>query len=251
MRTVRDIKDKEIIKRDAYLHVKSFDDAADLLGIEDRDKFYKLIRSYAYYPVEPDLKGYNPLIIMAFTCSRVTIDNCYKKWLTKVENGRKGGLAKAAKLAKSSESSKSKRTVAAVAGPTDTDYDYDYVNDYVNDSVKDLNKKKITKKKSPASPAFKLKDCITLYLPDGFNRDIWVDWCNYKASIKNLYQTERGAKAAITAIYNLSAKTGDAIETLVNHAIDNEWLGVHEIKQFNKNNNDDNQDTFEDDSQYK
>jgi len=241
--------------RDSFIFYKSYFQAGQVLDIEDRVKYYELIILYGFNP--DNLTGFDefpPMIKAMFPLIKPTMDKNYQLWL----NGCKGGRPKNSNSASQNNQTETKpkpnnnqtKTKAEPTPSNDVAVAVAVAVAVDDDFKKETNK---AKKATPAA-SFKLKDCLNLFLPNDFKHKIWYDWCTYKASIKDPYKTERGAKAAITAIYNLSNETGDSIEILINHAIDREWKGVHKINSFSNNNknddNEDNEDTFEDDSQY-
>lgn len=72
-------------------------------------------------------------------------------------------------------------------------------------------------------------------IPDGNAREVIVRWLDYKRSIGNTYRTAQGVRAMIKKLNDLSGGDVEVARAIVEQSIANNWKGLFELKQQNKN----------------
>lgn len=73
----------------SFLCYRSYIEAANLLPAEQRWSFLEAVAIYALDNVEPEFTDYG--MKLAFTLMKANIDSCNKRYISCVENGKKGG----------------------------------------------------------------------------------------------------------------------------------------------------------------
>jgi hypothetical protein len=76
------------------------------------------------------------------------------------------------------------------------------------------------------------KKNIYCEFPD-LNLEAWQKWLDYKRLIKNKYKTENGERTKIKALIELSGGDKRLQMKLVDQAINEEWKGIHGLREGN------------------
>lgn len=119
--------------RDSFIFYKSFHEAISELPSEYRLEIYEVICQYSLYGEIPEMSGITKAM---FILMKSNIDAAEKKYISAVENGRKGGKTKKENETKRNLSESNPSLSETVATPYLNDNDN--VNDNVNDN-EDVN----------------------------------------------------------------------------------------------------------------
>lgn len=65
------------------------------------------------------------------------------------------------------------------------------------------------------------------------NIEAWKKWLDYKSKIKDSYKTEKGERAKIKNLINISNGNKDYQDELIEYAMEEEWKGIYIPKEGN------------------
>ena len=124
-------------ERDNFLFYRSFYDATSDLGDDDRLKVYDCICEYAFKGKEPTGNG---LVKTVFLLIKPLLDESYKRYISKVKNGSKGGAPKG--------NANAKKTTEKQPKTTENNQDNN-INNNINNINNNINKNIFIGDKSP------------------------------------------------------------------------------------------------------
>jgi hypothetical protein len=204
------------MKRDGIIiYVQQYEAIKDL---SQSDKGLLLDAIFHYHITGEVMQELPPMVLMAFTFIRTSIDSNTRKYEAIVErnreNGKKGGRPRNPK--NPSEPKKPtglKKTQVNPKNPSepkkaDTDTD--------TDTVKD------TKTKTESIDDLFSNENILL-------KPIVSEWIAYKKEIKDPYKTVRGMKAFVKELQKLSNNDPKIAKEITERSMANNWKGIYEL----------------------
>lgn len=204
------------MKRDGIIiYVQQYEAIKDL---SQSDKGLLLDAIFHYHITGEVMQELPPMVLMAFTFIRTSIDSNTRKYEAIVkrnrENGKKGGRPRNPK--NPSEPKKPtglKKTQVNPKNPSepkkaDTDTD--------TDTVKD------TKTKTVSIDDLFSNENVLL-------KPIVYEWIAYKKEIKDPYKTVRGMKAFVKELQKLSNNDPKVAKEITERSMANNWKGIFEL----------------------
>ena len=194
------------MKRDGIIiYVQQYEAIKDL---SQSDKGVLLDAIFHYHITGEVMQELPPMVLMAFTFIRISIDSNTRKYEAIVErnreNGKKGGRP---------------RNPNNPSEPKKADTDTD------TDTVKD------TKTKTESIDDLFSNENILL-------KPIVSEWIAYKKEIKDPYKTVRGMKAFVKELQKLSNNDPKVAKEITDRSMANNWKGIFELNNnFNNNGN--------------
>ena len=208
------------MKRDGIIiYAQQYEAIKDL---SQSDKGLLLDAIFHYHITGEVMQELPPMVLMAFTFIRTSIDSNTRKYEAIVErnreNGKKGGRPRNPN--NPSEPKKPtglKKTQANPNNPSepkkaDTDTDTD------TDTVKDTK----TKTKTESIDDLFSNENILL-------KPIVSEWIAYKKEIKDPYKTVRGMKAFVKELQKLSNNDPKVAKEITERSMANNWKGIYEL----------------------
>lgn len=213
------------MKRDGIIiYVQQYEAIKDL---SQSDKGLLLDAIFHYHITGEVMQELPPMVLMAFTFIRTSIDSNTRKYEAIVErnreNGKKGGRPRNPN--NPSEPKKPtglKKTQANPKNPSepkkaDTDTD--------TDTVKDTKTKTVSIDDLFSNENILLKPIVS-------------EWIAYKKEIKDPYTTVRGMKAFVNELQKLSNNDPKVAKEITDRSMANNWKGIYELNNnFNNNGN--------------
>ena len=187
------------MKRDGIIiYVQQYEAIKDL---SQSDKGLLLDAIFHYHITGEVMQELPPMVLMAFTFIRTSIDSNTRKYEAIVErnreNGKKGGRPRNPK--NPSEPKKA---------DTDTDTD--------TDTVKDTKTKTVSIDDLFSNENILLKPIVS-------------EWIAYKKEIKDPYKTVRGMKAFVKELQKLSNNDPKVAKEITERSMANNWKGIFEL----------------------
>lgn len=202
------------MKRDGIIiYVQQYEAIKDL---SQSDKGVLLDAIFHYHITGEVMQELPPMVLMAFTFIRTSIDSNTRKYEAIVErnreNGKKGGRPRNPK--NPSEPKKPtglKKTQANPNNPSepkkaDTD----------TDTVKDTKTKTVSIDDLFSNENVLLKPIVS-------------EWIAYKKEIKDPYKTVRGMKAFVKELQKLSNNDPKVAKEITERSMANNWKGIYEL----------------------
>ena len=206
------------MKRDGIIiYVRQYEAIKDL---SQSDKGLLLDAIFHYHITGEVMQELPPMVLMAFTFIRTSIDSNTRKYEAIVErnreNGKKGGRPRNPN--NPSEPKKPtglKKTQANPNNPSepkkaDTDTDTD------TDTVKDTKTKTVSIDDLFSNENVLLKPIVS-------------EWIAYKKEIKDPYKTVRGMKAFVKELQKLSNNDPKVAKEITERSMANNWKGIFEL----------------------
>lgn len=204
------------MKRDGIIiYVQQYEAIKDL---SQSDKGLLLDAIFHYHITGEVMQELPPMVLMAFTFIRTSIDSNTRKYEAIVErnrkNGKKGGRPRNPK--NPSEPKKPtglKKTQVNPKNPSepkkaDTDTD--------TDTVKDTKTKTVSIDDLFSNENILLKPIVS-------------EWIAYKKEIKDPYKTVRGMKAFVKELQKLSNNDPKVAKEITERSMANNWKGIFEL----------------------
>ncbi len=204
------------MKRDGIIiYVQQYEAIKDL---SQSDKGLLLDAIFHYHITGEVMQELPPMVLMAFTFIRTSIDSNTRKYEAIVErnreNGKKGGRPRNPK--NPSEPKKPtglKKTQVNPKNPSepkkaDTDTD--------TDTVKDTKTKTVSIDDLFSNENVRLKPIVS-------------EWIAYKKEIKDPYKTVRGMKAFVKELQKLSNNDPKVAKEITERSMANNWKGIFEL----------------------
>jgi hypothetical protein len=204
------------MKRDGIIiYVQQYEAIKDL---SQSDKGLLLDAIFHYHITGEVMQELPPMVLMAFTFIRTSIDSNTRKYEAIVErnreNGKKGGRPRNPK--NPSEPKKPtglKKTQVNPKNPSepkkaDTDTD--------TDTVKDTKTKTVSIDDLFSNENVLLKPIVS-------------EWIAYKKEIKNPYKTVRSMKAFVKELQKLSNNDPKVAKEITERSMANNWKGIYEL----------------------
>lgn len=204
------------MKRDGIIiYVQQYEAIKDL---SQSDKGLLLDAIFHYHITGEVMQELPPMVLMAFTFIRTSIDSNTRKYEAIVErnreNGKKGGRPRNPN--NPSEPKKPTGLKKTQANPNNPSEPKKADTDTVTDTVKD---KKI--KTESIDDLFSNENILL--------KPIVSEWIAYKKEIKDPYKTVRGMKAFVKELQKLSNNDPKVAKEITERSMANNWKGIFEL----------------------
>ncbi|WP_053826055.1 DUF6291 domain-containing protein [Lascolabacillus massiliensis] len=204
------------MKRDGIIiYVQQYEAIKDL---SQSDKGLLLDAIFHYHITGEVMQELPPMVLMAFTFIRTSIDSNTRKYEAIVErnreNGKKGGRPRNPN--NPSEPKKPTGLKKTQANPNNPSEPKKADTDTVTDTVKD---KKI--KTESIDDLFSNENVLL--------KPIVSEWIAYKKEIKDPYKTVRGMKAFVKELQKLSNNDPKVAKEITERSMANNWKGIFEL----------------------
>ncbi len=207
------------MKRDGIIiYVQQYEAIKDL---PQSDKGLLLDAIFHYHITGEVMQELPPMVLMAFTFIRTSIDSNTRKYEAIVkrnrENGKKGGRPRnpnnPSEPKKPTGLKKTQKTQVNPKNPSepkkaDTDTD--------TDTVKDTKTKTVSIDDLFSNENILLKPIVS-------------EWIAYKKEIKDPYKTGRGMKAFVKELQKLSNNDPKVAKEITERSMANNWKGIFEL----------------------
>lgn len=204
------------MKRDGIIiYVQQYEAIKDL---SQSDKGLLLDAIFHYHITGEVMQELPPMILMAFTFIRTSIDSNTRKYEAIVkrnrENGKKGGRPRNPN--NPSEPKKPTGIKKTQANPNNPSEPKKADTDTVKDTVKDTKTKKESIDDLFSNENILLKPIVS-------------EWIAYKKEIKDPYKTVRGMKAFVKELQKLSNNDPKVAKEITERSMANNWKGIFEL----------------------
>lgn len=204
------------MKRDGIIiYVQQYEAIKDL---SQSDKGVLLDAIFHYHITGEVMQELPPMVLMAFTFIRTSIDSNTRKYEAIVErnreNGKKGGRPRNPK--NPSEPKKPTGLKKTQANPNNPSEPKKADTDTDTDTVKDTKTKTVSIDDLFSNENILLKPIVS-------------EWIAYKKEIKDPYKTVRGMKAFVKELQKLSNNDPKVAKEITERSMANNWKGIFEL----------------------
>ena len=204
------------MKRDGIIiYVQQYEAIKDL---SQSDKGVLLDAIFHYHITGEVMQELPPMVLMAFTFIRTSIDSNTRKYEAIVErnreNGKKGGRPRNPK--NPSEPKKPTGLKKTQANPNNPSEPKKADTDTDTDTVKDTKTKTVSIDDLFSNENVLLKPIVS-------------EWIAYKKEIKDPYKTVRGMKAFVKELQKLSNNDPKVAKEITERSMANNWKGIFEL----------------------
>lgn len=211
------------MKRDGIIiYVQQYEAIKDL-SLSDKGLLLDAI--FHYHVTDEVMQELPPMVSMAFTFIRTSIDSNTRKYKSIVErnriNGKKGGRPRNPK--NPDEPKKPTGLIKTQVNPNNPSEPKKADTD--TETVKDTKTKTVSIDDLFTNENVLLKPVVT-------------EWIAYKKEIKDPYKTVRGMKAFVNELQKLSNNDPKVAKEITDRSMANNWKGIFELNNnFNNNGN--------------
>lgn len=204
------------MKRDGIIiYVQQYEAIKDL---SQSDKGLLLDAIFHYHITGEVMQELPPMVLMAFTFIRTSIDSNTRKYEAIVErnreNGKKGGRPRNPN--NPSEPKKPTGLKKTQANPNNPSEPKKADTDTDTDTVKDTKTKTVSIDDLFSNENILLKPIVS-------------EWIAYKKEIKDPYKTVRGMKAFVKELQKLSNNDPKVAKEITERSMANNWKGIFEL----------------------
>lgn len=204
------------MKRDGIIiYVQQYEAIKDL---SQSDKGVLLDAIFHYHITGEVMQELPPMVLMAFTFIRTSIDSNTRKYEAIVErnreNGKKGGRPRNPN--NPSEPKKPTGLKKTQANPNNPSEPKKADTDTDTDTVKDTKTKTVSIDDLFSNENVLLKPIVS-------------EWIAYKKEIKDPYKTVRGMKAFVKELQKLSNNDPKVAKEITERSMANNWKGIFEL----------------------
>ncbi|MDD4439377.1 MAG: DUF6291 domain-containing protein [Tissierellia bacterium] len=204
------------MKRDGIIiYVQQYEAIKDL---SQSDKGLLLDAIFHYHITGEVMQELPPMVLMAFTFIRTSIDSNTRKYEAIVErnreNGKKGGRPRNPN--NPSEPKKPTGLKKTQANPNNPSEPKKADTDTDTDTVKDTKTKTVSIDDLFSNENVLLKPIVS-------------EWIAYKKEIKDPYKTVRGMKAFVKELQKLSNNDPKVAKEITERSMANNWKGIFEL----------------------